>query len=121
MSESAISAAERLRAAGALPLSLAESAESGSVGPGSAADDAIALLGALEQVELTLCERVERVDRLGEFDVAGSTSATAWVRATANCSGWAGVTPGADRTRAGRPADVHACGLGGRHRDYGAC
>ncbi len=86
-SDSEVGEAARLRAAGALLLSLADGAESGVVAPGSAADDAIALLGVIEQVELTLCERVERVDRLGEFAEAGATSTTAWVRASANCSG----------------------------------
>lgn len=73
--------AARLRAAAATLVSLSE-ARSAS----AAADEVSALLEVIEQAEMALVRRVERVDRGGEFAADGSSSIAAWVRGQANCS-----------------------------------
>jgi Domain of unknown function (DUF222)/HNH endonuclease len=51
-----------------------------------AASDVAVLLEVIEQAELALCRRVERVDRSGEFAADGSPSTASWLRGQANCS-----------------------------------
>lgn len=70
-----------LRAAAATLMTLSETGSAVA-----AADEVVALLGVIEQAELALVRRVERVDRSGEFAADGSPSIASWVRGQANCS-----------------------------------
>lgn len=73
--------AARLRAAAATLVSLSEARS-----PEAAADEVAALLEVIEQAEMALVRRVERVDRSGEFAADGSPSIASWLRGQANCS-----------------------------------